>query len=126
DREAAASQAELARLAADLDQMEQALRDLKALRERQKQTYSLVPYFGRHGDNRRPLYVECTAVGLVFHPDRTTLDGPALLPLTIRAEVERRIARQRGEPGTADGKGDKAELTPYLLMLVRPDGISSY
>jgi hypothetical protein len=116
------AQRELARQAADLLLMEQALANLKALRERQKQTYSLVPYFGKRGDNRRPIYVECAASGLVFHPDRLSLEGYQLTPQRVRAEVEQRIARQTAEP--AQGAGQPA--LPYLLMLVRPDGIMNY
>jgi hypothetical protein len=120
---AEASQQELAQLAAELDRLEQTMRDLRALREREKQTYSLVPYIGRHGDSRRPIYVECTAGGVVFHPDRVVLEGPGLTPLALRAEVERRIA---GRHEAVTAVADKKETSPYLLMLVRPDGIVSY
>ena len=30
---------------------------MKAARERERQTYSVVPYQGKHGESRRPLYV---------------------------------------------------------------------
>jgi hypothetical protein len=114
---------ELVRQAADLQQLEQTLAQLKALRERQKNTYSLVPYLGRRGDNRRPLYVECAAAGLVFHPDPLALEAPQLTPERIRAEVVKRIAHQREQAPTPPG-----QETPrsYLLMLVRPDGILHY
>jgi hypothetical protein len=122
-KQSKAAQAELTRLAADLEQMEQTLADLKALRQRQAQTYSLVPYRGKRGENRRPLYVECTSGGLIFHPDRLTLEGAALAPSVIRAEVQRRILRQQGEETSA---AKKAQPKPYLLMLVRPAGITNY
>jgi hypothetical protein len=112
---------ELARQAGELLQREQALANLKALRERQKQTYSLVPYFGKRGDNRRPIYVECADSGLVFHPDRLALASYQLTEGRVRAEVEQRIARQQNEPAP----GQVAPV-PYLLMLVRPDGIRNY
>jgi hypothetical protein len=122
-----ASKQDLARLAGELARLEQTLRDLRALREREKQTYSLVPYLGRHGDSRRPIYVECTAAGLVFHPDRLVLEGPSLSPMRIRAEVERRIARSRTEVQvTALQSPAGADKSAYLLMLVRPNGIASY
>jgi hypothetical protein len=117
------SQAELARLATELDQLEQTLADLKAFRRRQAQTYSLVPYKGKRGENRRPLYVECTPSGLIFHPDRLTLEGISLSPSTIRTEVQRRILRQQAEMKVG---GKKEEQKPYLLMLVRPAGITNY
>jgi len=122
-----ATKQQLAQMAGELERLEQTLRDLRALRERDKQTYSLLPYIGRHGDNRRPIYVECTAAGLVFHPDRLMLEGPSLLPMRIREEVERRIARQRETLPVEDGHAaGKTEQSPYLLMLVRPNGIASY
>ena len=122
-----ASKQELARLAGELERLEQTLHDLRALREREMQTYSLIPYIGRHGDNRRPIYVECTAAGLVFHPDRLVLEGPSLSPMRIRAEVERRIASSRAAVQvTAQQTPEKMEKSAYLLMLVRPDGIASY
>jgi hypothetical protein len=112
---------ELARQAGELLELEQALANLKALRERQKQTYSLLPYFGKRGDSRRPIYVECADSGLVFHPDRLSLDSYQLTEGRVRAEVEQRIARQKNEPAP----GQVAPV-PYLLMLVRPDGIRNY
>jgi hypothetical protein len=119
-RDAALSQAELAKLNEELSQMERTVADLKAARQRQQQTYSLVPYRGRRGDNRRPIYVECNGLGLVFHPDRQALSGVTLSLESIRDEVERRIAAARGQPGNTTGQ------TPYLLMLIRPDGIETY
>src|SRR5437879_18352 len=58
---AEASRMELAQLTADLNRMERTLADLKLLRQRQQQTYSVVPYHGKRGDQRKPIYVECTA-----------------------------------------------------------------
>lgn len=121
----------LERMTADLLRMEQALKDLRAARERQQHTFSVVPYHGRRGENRRPIYVECTAEGVVFHPERRAMpvtareillgrDRPEDVPDDVRAEVQRRIARQRGQQGGA------ANTTPYLLLLVRPDGINTY
>lgn len=115
----AASQLALARMSADLAEMERTLADLKALRQREQHTYSLIPYRGKHGDNRRPIYIECTAIGLIFHPDRQVMGNVAVSPLDVRAEVERRVARMRQIAG-------KPDEVAYLLMLVRPDGIGNY
>jgi hypothetical protein len=64
---------EAARLSAQLRGLEVVLEELKESRKRDAQTYSLLPYRGKRGDGRRPLYVECTADGVVFHPDRKAL-----------------------------------------------------
>ena len=114
--------AALARMSNDLVVMEQALRDLKAAREREKQTYSVVPYRGKRGENRRPLYVECTGPSVIFHPDKKSL----LVMIQrgeVRAEVEQRIARQHEQIAATTRPVDQ---TPYLMLLVRPDGILSY
>src|SRR5262249_37781550 len=109
----------LRRMTLDLLQMEQALKDLKAARQREQHTFSVVPYHGRRGENRRPIYVECTAPSVIFHPERRAM------PVTsdVRAEVERRIAQQRAKRAGAAGDTD---ATPYLLLLVRPDGVNTY
>jgi hypothetical protein len=118
-----ALRSELTRLTADLRKMEQALVDLKAFRQRQQHTYSLVPYRGKRGDNRRPLYLECAAGGLVFHPDRLTVPIGETSGPEIRAEVERRLARRlAAQPQATSAK----EEAPYLLFLIRPDGIVTY
>lgn len=111
-RQTAAQKAERQRLADELRQIESTLADLRLLYQRRQQTYSVVPYRGKHGDGRRPLYVEVSAAGLLFHPDRATLPGDGISPDAIRAAVERRSA---GQPGR-----------PYLLLLVRPNGVPHY
>jgi hypothetical protein len=113
---------EAARLSAQLGGLELVLDELKAARKRDTNTYSLLPYRGKRGDHRRPLYVECTANGLMFHPDRQTLSRIASAA-EIRAAVEARVAWQRKRVLTQGGQPDQR---PYLLMLVRPDGIASY
>ncbi|HEV3117456.1 MAG TPA: hypothetical protein VGY58_10400 [Gemmataceae bacterium] len=122
-KEAEASQTELAKLAAELRRMEQTLADLKLLRQRQQQTYSLVPYRGRGSDNRKPVYVECTAFSLVFHPDgRTLTTGPGLAG-RLKDEIERRLP---GQDAPALVGGQKPDAPGYVLLLVRPDGITNY
>jgi hypothetical protein len=121
--QSSSSSANLMRLGAELQELERTLANLKALRQKEQQTYSLVPYGGKRGDNRRPLYVECAAEGLIFHPDKKVLDRWGLAPTTIRAETEHRIDKQRAYLVKTNAKLDQK---PYLLMLVRPDGIVSY
>lgn len=118
-----ASRNEVQRMRAQLEQLEQTLIDLKALRKRQQQMFSVVPYRGKSGENRRPIYVECARSGVVFHPDRTMLDGLTLSAGTIRTEVERRIDAQNAILKTSTGKPQEKA---YLLMLIRPDGVITY
>jgi hypothetical protein len=119
----------LRRMTLDLLQIEQVLKDLKASRLREQKTFSVVPYHGRRGEDRRPIYVECTADGVIFHPERKAMSIAALIPGSndpasdVRAEVERRVAQQRQKLAGLPGNVDK---TPYLLLLLRPAGVTSY
>jgi hypothetical protein len=123
-----ASQA-LRRMTLDLLQMEQVLKDLKAARQREQKTFSVVPYHGRRGEDRRPIYVECTADGVIFHPERKAMSLAALIPRSgdlssdVRTEVERRIAQQQQKLAALPKNVDK---TPYLLLLLRPSGVTTY
>jgi hypothetical protein len=108
---------ELIRQQAELSRTEHAVGSLKARRQQDERTYSLIPYRGARGENRRPIYLECTARGLVFHPDRVELPLSSKTPPEIRAEMERRLTRLPGE---------SADAAPFVYLLVRPDGIVSY
>src|SRR5438105_2342157 len=63
------------RLTRDLLLLEEALARLKVQRQRQGKTWSIVPYVGKRGMNRKPMYVECDADGLLFHPDNKRIDS---------------------------------------------------
>src|SRR5262249_38966823 len=118
-----AKRTELVRLTADLERMERTLADVQLARQRQQPLYSLVPYRGKRGDNRKPLYLECAGDELIFHPDHLALRGPILTPSVIREEIERRLAKQRAEIKAVNAKPDD---DAYLLMLIRPNGIPVY
>jgi hypothetical protein len=110
-QEATTSHEAMSGLTTDLLRLEKTLAEVKAARLKQQQTYSLVPYRGKRGDSRKPIYIECASGGLVFHPDSKNLGGFDISAMDYRKEVIHRLA---------SGEHD------YLLLLVRPDGISSY
>jgi hypothetical protein len=111
----------LTQMTGELARLERALTDLKAAREKEKNTYSVVPYNGKRGENRRPLYVECAAGEVIFHPDHLAL-AESRASSEVQAEVERRLVRQKQQLPSAQA----AAFTPYLMLLVRPDGVLSY
>jgi hypothetical protein len=115
------TQAELARMTNDLVKLEQTLADLRDFRKKQQQTYSLVPYRGRRGDNRRPIYLECAAGEMILHPDRLVVPVTDAADSAILTEVEKRIGRLESIQANTSKKE-----TPYLLLLVRPDGVVTY
>ena len=91
-KQANGARSELEKQLVKLRELESVLEGLKARQQLDQHTYSLIPYAGKYGDSRKPLYVECTGTGLIFHPDQLELRGVLANPLEVRSEVERRIA----------------------------------
>jgi hypothetical protein len=89
--------------------------------------YAVVPYEGRSGTHRRPLYIECCIDGVFLQPEGIRL-GPAdfegppgpgnPLASALRAAREH-LARSPGESGDPNAQ-------PYPLLLVRPSGVMAY
>jgi hypothetical protein len=86
--------------------------------------YSVVPYQGVGGSDRRPIYIECTRKGIVFQPYGIKLTEEDFLKPVITgnpfdsALLAIRQYWSQTEPGT--------NHKPYPLLIVRPDGASSY
>ncbi len=86
-------------------------------------TYAVLPYRGRNGTGRRPIYLECRADRVVLQPEGIELlatdfmPGRALSPLSaaLLATVD---YYHRGDPTEKE--------KPYPMLLVRPDGIEAY
>ena len=89
--------------------------------------YAVVPYVGKQGTHRRPLYIECAVDGVYLQPEGIRLtpgdfEGPPgpgnPLASALRAAREQ-IARAVPNPGDVAAQ-------PYPLLLVRPSGVMAY
>jgi hypothetical protein len=131
DEKQNASKSELMKASQQLLEMQAAYRLLKAQRAQDKEVYSLVPYRGKRGDNRPPIYVECCRDGLVFHPQKKLMDGPGLTAPALILEIESRVGSpllvEKAVKGKEKDRISQQERTgPYVLFLVRPEGIGNY
>ncbi len=105
--------------------------ETKALREKNadaKRSYAILPYQGKKGVFRRPIYVECDENGVFLQPEGVPFLATDFLlarypgnPFDsgLRAAA-RRFVEQGGE--TADG----ARVDPYPLLIIRPGGANRY
>ena len=111
------------------DQIEaQKLRLAEAIAERKDQTpaFSIIPYEGANRTTRRPVYLECTAQGVVIQPEGVLVSiedlgpphGPGN-PLDVALRVLRNAYQSRDAIYGIT-------IPPYPLLLVRPEGIASY
>jgi hypothetical protein len=99
----------------------------RAGRDTKPPAYAVVPYAGRNGTHRRPLYIECCGDGVFLQPEGIRLspgdfEGPPgpgnPLASALRAAREHVVAAQAGTNDPA--------AQPYPLLLVRPSGVMAY
>ncbi len=87
----------------------------------------IVPYAGRNGTTRRPIYIECTAEAAILWPEGIAVP---LEELRLAAADGFRSANPIDEAlritrlHTIQTTGDSTP--PYPLLVVRPGGISTY
>lgn len=105
--------------AKELEHLENTMGDLKSLRKQGRRTYSVVPYHGKNGDPRKPIYAECNSQGVVFHPD-----GKKLVGFDFSADAMRLELQNRMEKAASTGTGKAPSF--YLMLLVRPNGVDNY
>ncbi len=89
--------------------------------------FAVLPYKGPNGTWRRPIVIECTRGGANLQPH-----GPTFTPLELSPRIHPRsstfikaIARELFHIQSADTP-DGTPAVPYIVFLVRPDGIAPY
>jgi len=102
------------------------LAELRAKAKGNSPAFAIFPYQGKNGTTRRPIYLECVEGGVIIQPEGTLLSIEDLKPpfgpgnpldsslRLIRSEF------QSLDPNSTTG------VSPYPLLLVRPNGIKSY
>jgi hypothetical protein len=118
----------------EVDRLQQLIAESQQTIERlrgdakQSKFYAIVPYQGRRGTFRRPIYIECRERDVVLQPEGVVFTeddfrppvGPGnALVAALRAAREHIV--QFESTGQA---GNAAE--PYPLIIVRPKGIAAY
>ena len=120
----AAARAEAARLKAEIEKKKKELDEAKKKNRDGQEWYALIPYDGRSGTRRRPIYIECTEIGVIIQPEGMLLRRKISPDRSARAI--RSTLRYGPFESTSNGPpGDKAGQ-PYPLLVVRPGGILAY
>jgi hypothetical protein len=120
-----ADQAQLTELRVAIQAAQDALRAAQQQAASQSPVYAIVPYEGPQGTRRRPIYIECTARGVIIQPHGIVLQahdfagpmGPGN-PLDAALRGIREYYARLGTLGAQD--------EPYPLLIVRPDGVEAY
>jgi hypothetical protein len=117
---------ELAKLNAKVAKAKSDLENALAANKGTTEAYAIIPFAGKNGTRRRPIYIECRADAIILQPegivlseeDFTLAASPANpLAASLRAAREYLTRKSR--------YGDNTD-EPYPLLLVRPNGIGAY
>ena len=115
----------LAKLDEEIRIAERELEESQQASASQVRNFSIIPYDGPNGTQRKPLYVECTGRGIIIQPEGIELQisdfegplGPGN-PLDAVLRAKREYFAKHG--------GVAIHGEPYPLLIVRPDGVMAY
>jgi hypothetical protein len=100
---------------------------LEVMRARSRDSLAVLPYKGPNGTWRRPIPIECADGTATIQPGGPTFSlldlelGVRMRPSPLAVTVAQYVEHATRQP-TPDG----GPVVPYVLFLVRPDGIRPY
>ena len=95
----------------------------------QNDQFQVVPFDPQTGTTRRPIFIECSAAGIRFLPEDILITAKDLEGFTPKANP---IAAGTGAlinywtARNMKQQDPRSEPEPYVLMLVRPEGVVAY
>lgn len=119
----AKSQETLDKLLLEIESEKQAIGNLETELQSETPRIVIVPHKGPNGTDRRPVYIECGADGVLIQPGNIRITLSELEPrngFPNPLEAALRTIRLHATQTYGD------TIAPYPLLVVRPDGIKSY
>jgi hypothetical protein len=124
DDELAGARAEAAKLKSEIDKKKDELEQAKKKTQAGPESYALIPYDGRAGTRRRPIYVECTEFGVIIQPECMLLKVDDFNgPLGPGNPLDSALRAIRDHWERTAGKN---AAQPYPLLVVRPSGVVAF
>jgi hypothetical protein len=94
--------------------------------KKKKPAFAIVPYSGRNGTSRRPIYLECRADGVYIQPEGVLIAPKDMFPPGPSNPLASALRMLRNRYEESDRKQGLAQQAPYPLLMVRPDGVETY
>lgn len=116
---------EASKLQSEIDAKKRELVEEIEKQKKKKPAFAILPYSGKNGTTRRPIYIECTSQGLVLQPEGISIANRDLIPPGPGNPLSTALRMMRQVYSNADAKYGISQ-SPYPLLLVRPDGIEAY
>jgi hypothetical protein len=126
DGKLAENEAELAKVQDELAKANVALDEARKKGKHEAVNYSIVPFNGRHGTHRRPIYIECCESKIILQPEGIELSPADFIGYFGPGNPLAAGLRAQREYFANLSPGGKLEEEPYPLLIVRPEGIASY
>jgi hypothetical protein len=125
----AQAEREVTRLSQLIDETKKEIGDLKQHGNGKPRSYAIVPFVGRNGTRRPPIYMECRGNEVILQPEGIHLAeddfapelGPGSpLAAALRAAREYMVGQYTAPAASV------SEPEPYPLLLVRPKGENAF
>jgi len=119
----AKAQETLDKLMLEIESEKTAIGNLQSELQSETPRIVIVPHKGPNGTDRRPVYIECGADGVLIQPGNIRIQQSELVPrngFPNPLEAALRTIRLHATQTYGDS------IAPYPLLVVRPDGIKSY
>lgn len=96
-----------------------------AKKKDRRPAFAIMPYTGRSGTTRRPVYIECVKGKVVIQPEGIIIEDKDLVPPGPGNPLATALRVLRNAYTERDAQYGFTQ-PPYPLLIIRPDGIESY
>ncbi|MDR3109482.1 MAG: hypothetical protein LBU65_07330 [Planctomycetaceae bacterium] len=108
-----------------LTELKSQIRKQIAANAAQKEMLSIIPYTGKSGTLRRPIFIECNEKGAVLQPEGVTLTMEDMV-LPERADNPVAISMRAVRQYLIESNKLEPNEEPYPLFVVRPSGVMTF
>lgn len=96
-----------------------------AKKKDRRPAFAIMPYTGRSGTTRRPVYIECVKDKVIIQPEGIVIENKDLVPPGPGNPLATALRVLRNAYTERDAQYGFTQ-PPYPLLIIRPDGIESY
>lgn len=109
----------------EIQQKKKEIEEQIAKKKDRRPAFAIMPYTGRSGTTRRPVYIECIKDKVVIQPEGIVIESKDLIPPGPGNPLATALRVLRNTYSERDAQYGFTQ-PPYPLLIIRPDGIESY
>ena len=109
----------------EIEQKKQEIEAEIAKKKDRRPAFAIMPYAGRSGTTRRPVYLECVKDKVIIQPEGIVIENKDLVPPGPGNPLATALRVLRNAYTERDSQYGFTQ-PPYPLLIIRPDGIETY